>query len=245
MASGPTSSATKRSNLLLNEAFQWFLTALSVRPGSILLISAQRLPRLWCSTSMVLTSSTVKGAFETAGSSWLCHLSRHCFPVLPGMAAAMVGHLLGPLAWTSLVSSASSLADHGALPDVGAARGGLFFAPPLDLLEEVGRVAVAALVGVAGGGSRGAAGSGRMPPLRVERRGWGTGGGGIGGGGASGLTSALTAGGAALSAAVSMSPGRFGGRGLKCLVRAGGRCPQRARSGLGRLRRFGGLRSPR
>ena len=62
----------------------------------------------------------------------------------------MVGHLLGPLAWTSLVSSASSLADHGALPDVGAARGGLFFAPPLDLLEEVGRVAVAALVGVAG-----------------------------------------------------------------------------------------------
>ena len=90
----------------------------------------------------------------------------------------MVGHLLGPRAWTSLVSSASSDADHGAEPDVGAARGGLFFAPPLDLLEEVGRVAVAALVGVAGGGSRGAAGSGRMPPLRVERRGWGTGGGG-------------------------------------------------------------------
>jgi len=120
----------------------------------------------------------VNGAFETAGSSWLCHRSPHCFPVLPGMAAAMVGHLLGPLAWTNLVSSASSLADHGALPDVGAARGGLFFAPPLDLLEEVGRVAVAAFVGVAGGGSRGAAGSGRMPPLRVERRGWGTGGGG-------------------------------------------------------------------
>ena len=116
------------------------------------------------------------------------------------MAAAMVGHLLGPLAWTSLVSSASSLADHGALPDVGAARGGLFFAPPLDLLEEVGRVAVAALVGVAGGGSRGAAGSGRMPPLRVERRGWGTGGGG-GGGGASVFTAGAASVFTALSAA--------------------------------------------
>ena len=123
------------------------------------------------------------------------------------MAAAMVGHLLGPLAWTSLVSSASSDADHGALPDVGAALGGLFFAPPLDLLEEVGRVAVAALVGVAGGGSRGAAGSGRMPPLRVERRGWGTGGGGIGGGGASGLTSALTAAGGWPSMLFLGSPG--------------------------------------
>ena len=125
----------------------------------------------------------------------------------------------------ALVSSASSDADHGALPDVGAARGGLFFAPPLDLLEEVGRVAVAAFVGVAGGGSRGAAGSGLMPPLRVERRGWGTGGGGGGGGGASGLTSALTAAGAA----VSMSPGRLRGRSFKFLLRAGGRCPQWAR----------------
>mmetsp|Transcript_13421 Transcript_13421/g.41321 ORF Transcript_13421/g.41321 Transcript_13421/m.41321 type:complete len:340 (-) Transcript_13421:736-1755(-) len=112
MASGPTSSATNRSNLLRNEAFQWFLTALSVRPGSILLISAQRLPRLWCSTSIVLTSSTVKGALETAGSSWLCHLSRHCLPVLPGMAAAIVAHPLGPRACTNRVSSASSLADH-------------------------------------------------------------------------------------------------------------------------------------
>ena len=130
----------------------------------------------------------------------MCHRSRHCLPVRPGMAAAMVGHLLGPLAWTSLVSSASSLADHGALPDVGAARGGLFFAPPLDLLE-VGRVAVAALVGVAGGGSRGAAGSGRMPPLRVERRGWGTGGGGIGGGGASAFTAGAASAFTALSVA--------------------------------------------
>ena len=137
----------------------------------------------------------------------MCHRSRHCLPVLPGMAAAMVGHLLGPLAWTNLVSSASSEADHGALPDVGAARGGLFFAPPLDLLEEVGRVAVAAFVGVAGGGSRGAAGSGRMPPLRVERRGCGAGGGGIGGGGASGLTSALTAAGGWPSMLFLGSPG--------------------------------------
>jgi len=131
------------------------------------------------------------------------------------MAAAMVGHLLGPLAWTNLVSSASSEADHGALPDVGAARGGLFFAPPLDLLEEVGRVAVAAFVGVAGGGSRGAAGSGLMPPLRVERRGWGTGGGGGGGGGASvtaGAASVFT-GWAAGSIAVFLAfPGRLGSR---------------------------------
>ena len=230
MASGPTSSATKRSNLLLNEAFQWFLTALSVRPGSILLISAQRLPRLWCSTRIVLTSSTVKGAFETAGSSWLCHRSRHCFPVLPGMAAAMVGHLLGPLAWTNLVSSASSEADHGALPDVGAARGGLFFAPPLDLLEEVGRVAVAAFVGVAGGGSRGAAGSGLMPPLRVERRGWGTGRGGGGGGGASvtaGAASVFTGWAAGSIYAVFLAfPGRAGRLGFaQCWARIGGADP--------------------
>ena len=92
------------------------------------------------------------------------------------------------------MSSASSDADHGALPDVGAARGGLFFAPPLDRRDDVGRVAVAAFVGVAGGGSRGAAGSGLMPPLRVERRGCGTGGGGIGGGASvtAGAASAFT-----------------------------------------------------
>ena len=145
------------------------------------------------------------------------------------MAAAIVGHLLGPLAWTSLVSSASSLADQGAEPLVGAARGGLFFAPPLDLLEEVGRVAVAAFVGVAGGGSRGAAGSGRMPPLRVERRGWGAGGCGGGGGGASvtaGAASVFT-GWAAGSIAVFLAfPGRLGSRRFAQLwARIGGADP--------------------
>ena len=54
------------------EAFQWFFTALSVRPGSIRAISAQRLPCLWCSTRIVRTSSTVKGAFDTSGSRFCC-----------------------------------------------------------------------------------------------------------------------------------------------------------------------------
>ena len=61
-----TSSATKRSNLLLNEAVPAVLHGVVRAAGQHSEISAQRLPRLWCSTSIVLTSSTVKGALETA-----------------------------------------------------------------------------------------------------------------------------------------------------------------------------------
>ena len=50
------------------------------------------LPRLWCSTKMVRTSSTVNGAFDTAGSSSLTHRIRHCLSLFPqrrGIAAAL------------------------------------------------------------------------------------------------------------------------------------------------------------
>ena len=54
--------------------FQWFLMALSVRPGSSLAISAHRLPHfLWADCKMV-SSSAVHSPFFTAGSRWLCQL---------------------------------------------------------------------------------------------------------------------------------------------------------------------------
>lgn len=48
--------------------FQWFLMALSVRPGICLAISAHRLPRRACSRASCSSSSGVKGVFLMAGS---------------------------------------------------------------------------------------------------------------------------------------------------------------------------------
>ena len=54
--------------------FQWFLIALSVRPGRRLAISAHLLPRSECASRMIRSSSSVHGVFLIAGLRWLYHL---------------------------------------------------------------------------------------------------------------------------------------------------------------------------
>ena len=49
--------------------FQWFLIALSVRPGKNFAISAQRLPRLLCASINMASSSALHASFTTTGSS--------------------------------------------------------------------------------------------------------------------------------------------------------------------------------
>lgn len=71
--------------------FQWFLMALSVRPGRCFAISAQRFPYFLCNARIFSSSSCVNAHFLIFGSRWLCHLkinnllylSRHCFPRRP------------------------------------------------------------------------------------------------------------------------------------------------------------------
>ena len=54
--------------------FQWFLIALSVRPGSIWAILAHLVP-ICCTSSMISwSSSSVSSSLLTEGHTWLCHL---------------------------------------------------------------------------------------------------------------------------------------------------------------------------
>ena len=69
--------------------FQWFLIALSVRPGRCLAISAHLFPCSLCARCRVSSSSSVHGSFLIDGSSWLCQRSRHCLPLRPGRCLPM------------------------------------------------------------------------------------------------------------------------------------------------------------
>lgn len=64
---------------LLNE-LQWFLIALSVRPGTSLLISVHLLPISCCSRLTIMLSSSVNGLLLIRGSKWLYQRSLHCLP---------------------------------------------------------------------------------------------------------------------------------------------------------------------
>lgn len=79
------------------EEFQWFLIALSVRPGNILAISAHLFPNLrWL---WRMRRSSLSDQFLDLlmfGLRWLCQRSRHCFPVLPTSWEAIWLHFLGP-----------------------------------------------------------------------------------------------------------------------------------------------------
>lgn len=63
--------------------FQWFLIALSVRPGRSLAISAHLLPSCLCASINMLSSSSDHASFLIEGLRWLCHRSLHCLPILP------------------------------------------------------------------------------------------------------------------------------------------------------------------
>ena len=46
------------------------------------------------------SSAVVHGSLRMAGSSWLCHLSRHCLPVRPLSDAPMTPQCFVPCVWT-------------------------------------------------------------------------------------------------------------------------------------------------
>mmetsp|Transcript_25691 Transcript_25691/g.86164 ORF Transcript_25691/g.86164 Transcript_25691/m.86164 type:complete len:258 (+) Transcript_25691:404-1177(+) len=62
--------------------FHRFLMALSVRPGSSFTISDHLVPSRATASTMVLSSSSLQGAFCRSGLRWLCQRSRHCLPSL-------------------------------------------------------------------------------------------------------------------------------------------------------------------
>ena len=57
--------------------FQWFLTALSVRPGSIWAILAHLLPISCTSSTSFWSSASVHFSLLTEGLTWLCQLRAH------------------------------------------------------------------------------------------------------------------------------------------------------------------------
>lgn len=59
---------------------QWFFTALSVRPGKCLAITAHLLPWIRWEVIRRSSSSSVKGFLFILGSNWLNHLSLQLFP---------------------------------------------------------------------------------------------------------------------------------------------------------------------
>ncbi len=76
--------------------FQWFLTALSVRPGSNRAITAHRLPCAACAATTAASSQSENAALRTPGSSWLHHRRRQDLPDRPLMPAAILDQLRGP-----------------------------------------------------------------------------------------------------------------------------------------------------
>mmetsp|Transcript_43881 Transcript_43881/g.133651 ORF Transcript_43881/g.133651 Transcript_43881/m.133651 type:complete len:230 (-) Transcript_43881:296-985(-) len=95
------------------DEFQWFLMALSVRPGRCFAISAHLFPRDSWFSIMIRSSSSIHGFLLMSGLRWLCHLSRHCFPIRPGSSAAIWLHLLAPWAVTSSTTFLSSSSVQG------------------------------------------------------------------------------------------------------------------------------------
>ena len=99
--------------------FQWFFTALSVRPGRYFAMSAHLLLYSTCSSMSLQSSSADHGSLRMSWSRWLCHRSRHCLPVRPGRCAARTDHLRVP--WPSMARSrsSSSAGDQAPLTCVG------------------------------------------------------------------------------------------------------------------------------
>jgi hypothetical protein len=96
--------------LRLSVEFQWFLTALSVRPGRSFAMTAHLLPCAACALIMTASSHWEKGSFLTSGFSWLHQRRRHDLPERPRMPAAMTDQFLGPYSSISRRSRSSSCA---------------------------------------------------------------------------------------------------------------------------------------
>mmetsp|Transcript_13798 Transcript_13798/g.44111 ORF Transcript_13798/g.44111 Transcript_13798/m.44111 type:complete len:202 (-) Transcript_13798:664-1269(-) len=104
-----TCTSSKRVFCRRSEAYQWFFTSLSERPGRSLEMSAHLLPCSSWAFAAIASSSGVHGDFFKAGLRWLYHLSRHCFPSLFFRCGAMMlDQLRGPYFCTTFLSSSSS-----------------------------------------------------------------------------------------------------------------------------------------
>lgn len=109
------SLSSRGLSFLCIEEFQWFLIELSVLPTIALAKSAHRFPwTLWW-RKRSQSSSSLQGAFLISGLRWLCHLSLHCLPSLPGRLAAIEVHFSGPNLWTNLNNNKSSSSVQGSL----------------------------------------------------------------------------------------------------------------------------------
>lgn len=101
------------------EEFQWFFIVLSVLPSKILAISAHLFPILRWYRYRIHSSSSLHAIFLILGLRWLCHLSLHCFPILPGKCSAIYVHFYGPCIWTSWRTRRSSSSVQGPLTRLG------------------------------------------------------------------------------------------------------------------------------
>jgi len=102
--------------------FQWFFMELSVRPGSIFVISAHLLPWAVCAKNRIHSSWAVHSTFSIDGLRWLCQRSRHCLPNRPSTNLAIKDQRWGPYFSTNLRTNRSYCSVHG------------FFLRNLDLL---------------------------------------------------------------------------------------------------------------
>ena len=88
-----------------------FLMWLSVLPGKNLAISDHLFPNFLCNSTICKSSSRVHLFFLMSGFKWLCHLSRHYFPIRPGRCWATLLQFLAPCFPTNSarIRSSSSL----------------------------------------------------------------------------------------------------------------------------------------
>ena len=100
---------------LFNFELNRFLIALSVLPGSSLAISDHLFPCLRWMSKMILSSSSLHLSFLIEGSKWLCHLSLHYLPTLPGKSSAILLQFLGPFSVTIFSNCSSSSVDQAPL----------------------------------------------------------------------------------------------------------------------------------
>ena len=95
--------------------FQLFLILLSVRSGNIFENWAHLLPLTLKCKNRSHRSWSVQGSLLISGRRWLCHLSRHYFPILPGKKEAIIGHFNAPCSSTNFFTFSSSSGDQGSL----------------------------------------------------------------------------------------------------------------------------------
>ena len=101
--------------LLFIPPFHQFFTALSLRPCSLLAISAQRFPISPTSLSMTTPSSGVMGSWFSVGFRFWWYRSLHCLGDRDPTSCDILTQLWGPCTWTSCRRLVSSCCDQGPL----------------------------------------------------------------------------------------------------------------------------------